>query len=64
MPRADWKLMKQYPVPLPPHGLQGTFSGTVRSIVEQLKTLTFQNQKLRAARDLLLPRLMSGEIAV
>ena len=23
-----------------------------------------QNQKLRAARDLLLPRLMSGEIAV
>ncbi len=64
MPRADWKLMKQYPVPLPPHGLLGTFNGTVRSIVEQLKTLTFQNQKLRAARDLLLPRLMSGEIAV
>jgi len=23
-----------------------------------------QNEKLRAARDLLLPRLMSGEIAV
>ena len=26
--------------------------------------LRCQNQKLRAARDLLLPRLMSGEIAV
>jgi len=26
--------------------------------------LADQNQKLRAARDLLLPRLMSGEIAV
>lgn len=64
MPRADWKLMKQYPVPLPPHGLLFTFNSTVRSIVEQLKALTFQNQKLRAARDLLLPRLMSGEIAV
>jgi type I restriction enzyme S subunit len=64
MPRADWKLMKQYPIPLPPHSLLGTFNGTVRSIVEQLKTLTFQNHKLRAARDLLLPRLMSGEIAV
>jgi type I restriction enzyme S subunit len=34
------------------------------SIADHLKTLTFQNQKLRAARDLLLPRLMSGEIAV
>jgi type I restriction enzyme S subunit len=64
MPRADWKLMIQYPVLLPSQGLLSTFNDTVRSIVEQLKTLTFQNQKLRAARDLLLPRLMSGEIAV
>ena len=64
MPRADWKLMKQYAVPLPPVGLLSTFDGAIRSIVKQLKTLTFQNQKLRAARDLLLPRLMSGEIAV
>lgn len=30
----------------------------------QILILSFQNQKLRAARDLLLPRLMSGEIAV
>jgi len=30
----------------------------------QLRNLRQQNQKLRAARDLLLPRLMSGEIAV
>ena len=33
-------------------------------MTEQLKTLTFQAQKLRAARDLLLPRLMSGQISV
>jgi hypothetical protein len=31
---------------------------------EQIKVLHFQNQKLYAARDVLLPRLMSGEIAV
>lgn len=64
MPRADWKLMKQYPVPLPPQGLLSAFNGAIESIADQLKTLTFQNQKLRAARDLLLPRLMSGEVAV
>jgi type I restriction enzyme S subunit len=30
----------------------------------QIANLLEQNQKLRAARDLLLPRLMSGEIQV
>jgi type I restriction-modification system DNA methylase subunit len=37
---------------------------TIEPITEQFRTLSFANQKLRAARDLLLPRLMSGEIAV
>lgn len=31
---------------------------------QQIKVLHSQNQKLRTARDLLLPRLMSGEIAM
>ena len=64
MPRADWKQMKEYPVAVPPDGLLCTFNDTINSITAQLKNLTFQNQKLRAARDLLLPNLMSGEIAV
>lgn len=64
MPRADWKQMQQYMVPLPPEGLLSNFESTIQSIVEQLKTLTFANQKLRAARDLLLPRLINGEITV
>ena len=62
MPRADWKQMQSYPAPLPPAGLLDSFEISIQSIVAQLKTLTFANQKLRAARDLLLPRLMSGEI--
>jgi len=33
-------------------------------IIGQLFLLHQQNQKLRAARDLLLPRLVSGEVAV
>lgn len=64
MPRADWKQMKEYLVALPSEGILNTFDGVIQSIAEQLKTLTFANRKLRAARDLLLPRLMSGEIAV
>jgi type I restriction enzyme S subunit len=40
------------------------FLDSVGPIHAQLDTLTAYNQKLRAARDLLLPKLMSGEIAV
>lgn len=64
MPRADWKQMKAYSVPLPPPGLLSNFDDAIQPIIAQLKALSFANQKLRAARDLLLPRLMSGELAV
>ncbi len=64
MPRADWKLMVQYPIALPPPALLARFEESIGAITDQLRNLCFQNQKLRTARDLLLPRLMSGEIAV
>jgi type I restriction enzyme S subunit len=64
MPRADWKLMTKYPVLLPPARLLKAFSESINLITKQLRTLCFQNQKLRTTRDLLLPELMSGEIAV
>lgn len=64
MPRADWKQMQAYAVPVPPSGLLSTFGAVIQPIIAQLKVLIFANRKLRAARDLLLPRLMSGEIAV
>lgn len=38
------------------------FLEIVSPIHEQLDKLDERNQKLRAARDLMLPRLMSGEI--
>lgn len=64
MPRADWKQMKAYPVPLPPSGLLSDFNRVIQPIVSQLKTISFANQKLRTARDMLLPRLMNGEVLV
>jgi len=64
MPRADWKQMQAYTVALPPPGLLSTFEGMIQPVIAQLKALTFTNQKLRTARDLLLPRLMSGDLTV
>jgi type I restriction enzyme, S subunit len=40
------------------------FDGSVAPMFRQVGNLLEQNQKLHAARDLLLPRLMSGKIAV
>ncbi len=40
------------------------YDETCAPMFRQILTLSFQNEKLRVARDLLLPRLMSGEIQV
>ncbi len=64
MPRADWKFLQKQMFLLPPQRILSKFDQNVSPIVAQLRTLALQNQKLAQARDLLLPRLMSGEIAV
>ncbi len=64
MPRADWKLMIRFPIALPRGAQMETFSAIVDPIIRQLRTLCLQNRKLGAARNFLLPRLMSGEIAL
>lgn len=64
MPRADWKLMENHQLAVPPLSLLESLNQIVHPMLDQLRMLAFQNQKLRAARDLLLPRLMSGELTV
>lgn len=49
---------------LPTASIQEYFLEVVVPMHEQLSKLEEMNQKLRTARDLLLPKLMSGEIAV
>jgi type I restriction enzyme S subunit len=49
---------------VPPKNLQILFSEFAANCATQIQVLAGQNQKLAQARDLLLPRLMNGEIAV
>ena len=49
---------------MPAETLMCQFGEVAETCFRQRENLALQNQKLRAARDLLLPRLMSGEIAV
>jgi type I restriction enzyme S subunit len=47
----------------PPAPLVKAFDDFAQPILAQAHTLQIQNRRLKAARDLLLPRLISGEIA-
>lgn len=63
-PNASAVVLGNALVPVPTSGLQKDFADAVAPMHEQIDTLMEQNQKLAQARDLLLPRLMNGEIAV
>lgn len=47
---------------VPTPALVNTFNEFAEPLLSQVHNLRMQNQKLSAARDLLLPRLMSGEL--
>lgn len=64
MPRANWKVLSQYPVALPDQGILQRFNAFLLPLLKQLKARNRQNANLRAQRDLLLPKLVSGEIDV
>ena len=49
---------------LPPGALRYLFNESVEAQIAQIFRLALMNQKLAQARDLLLPRLMNGEITV
>ena len=56
--------LKGLKVLLPPEWLTRAFNEAVEALVKQIFTLAVMSRKLSATRNLLLPRLMSGEIAV
>jgi type I restriction enzyme S subunit len=64
MPRANWDVLVKYPVLLPPQPLLEQFNRTIHDFVEMIQNLVFSIRNLRRTRDLLLPRLVSGEVDV
>jgi type I restriction enzyme S subunit len=63
-PNANAKVLSGAEILVPPPRIQRDFHEFVEPLIDQREILQLQNQKLRAARDLLLPRLMSGELSV
>ncbi len=58
------KDMESIEILAPNESLLSEFESTAKNIDNQIAVLTQQNQKLEQARDLLLPKLMNGELVV
>jgi type I restriction enzyme S subunit len=61
MPRANWDVMMNFPVVLPPPSILESFSALVEPWIACQQSLVSRVHNLRKTRDLLLPRLLSGQ---
>lgn len=59
-----FKFLKDQYIPRPSNMLLSQFTDNARPILKQIKLLRNHNHYLTNARDLLLPRLMNGEVTV
>lgn len=62
--RVQVEAFEDFPILIPPSELLSKFKRFAEPIFKQIQLLHTQTRKLRAARDRLLPKLMSGEIEV
>ncbi|MBS2032897.1 MAG: restriction endonuclease subunit S [Deltaproteobacteria bacterium] len=64
MPRCSWEVMGEYELAVPPDPLLKSFDAKVRVWLAEQQNLVMRIRTLRVAQALLLPRLLSGQLAV
>ena len=64
MPRADWKVIGKYPVVVPPTSISSNFTQVIRDHLDLADRLMFESRRLAEMRDLLLPKLVTGQFDV
>lgn len=64
MPRANWSVLINHPIAVPPTPIILKYNEIIISIVKMIDQIIFVNKNLKQTRDLLLPRLISGELDV
>ena len=64
MPNINKSKFSAVPVVIPSRQILDQFSSVVAPNIDQIEQLTVMNDRLARARDLLLPRLMNGEITI
>lgn len=64
MPRTSWGWMARYQLATPARDCLGEFNRLVRALVSRIHSNLFESRTLAEIRDLLLPKLISGELRV
>lgn len=64
MPRINWKDLAKYPIILPPEQVAESYSISIQPLLECMKENTQQAKVLATLRDILLPRLISGQLCL
>src|SRR5207244_2334965 len=63
-PQANAQVLTSIPIAIPPLQVQRKFSEILKPFLDQKEILQIKNANLRQTRDLLLPRLISGEVNI
>lgn len=64
MPRTSWGRMERYRLCLPSESALEAFNACVEPLLDRIMSNIHESRTLAATRDLLLPKLMSGEVRV
>jgi len=64
MPRANWEVMMKFGVAVPVQEVAEHFDRLARPWFAEQRTLVLAEGNLRRTRDLLLPRLLSGQLSI
>lgn len=64
MPRTSWSIMSGYKIPIPTENIAARFDAMCWPMIERIVANIHESRTLAKTRDLLLPKLMSGEIRV
>ena len=62
MPRTSWKTMGQYNISLPSEQIVRAFQSLAQPLLDRVSTNILEARTLTQTRDLLLPKLISGQI--
>ncbi|MGV2989715.1 restriction endonuclease subunit S [Vibrio sp. E150_011] len=62
MPRASWDVLQEFSVCVPDLKVLESFNSVVTPAIEQIRVLSLKNRNLKQQRDMLLPKLISGQI--
>jgi type I restriction enzyme S subunit len=64
MPRTSWARMEKYEIPIPTADIFAAFDKAASPLIERVIANIHESKALAMTRDLLVPKLMSGEIRV